>query len=92
MCGHRGLEVESDLQTYEISLTTGFRSQFDKILGPLREERAGGGWAPTAAAATGGGGARASQQQQSGRFVCVRVWDGVRCAVQVVSQGSLRQC
>ena len=40
MCGQRGLEVDSDLQTYEIALTVPLRKQLDKVLGPLRAERA----------------------------------------------------
>lgn len=48
MCGRRGLEVESDLQTYEVALTTAFRDQFDRVLGPLRAERAEGASPPSA--------------------------------------------
>ena len=49
MCGRRGLEVESDLQTYEVAFTTAFRIQFDRILGPLRAEKAEGTSPPSAA-------------------------------------------
>lgn len=38
MCGHRGLELDSDLQIYEMSLTQEFRNHYDKILSPLSDE------------------------------------------------------
>ena len=61
MCGHRGLESESDLQTYEVALTTQFREQYDRVLGPLRAERAEN----TAQVAFGGG----PGSQQRGRTI-----------------------
>ena len=52
MCGSRGLENDSSLQAYELALTLQFRTRFEKILGPLRAERAEGR----------GGGARAGRE------------------------------
>lgn len=60
LCGQRGLEVESDLQTYEIALSTQFRVQFDKVLCPLRAERAEGALPP--------GAVNVAQQQKSKRL------------------------
>ena len=37
MCGHRGLELDSDLQVYEISLTQQFRNHYEKIFGQLND-------------------------------------------------------
>ena len=37
MCGHRGLELDSDLQVYEISLTQQFRNHYEKIFGQLSD-------------------------------------------------------
>lgn len=35
MCGRRGLLPDSDLQTFQISLTQQFRIHYDKIIAPL---------------------------------------------------------
>ena len=40
MCGHRGLELDSDLQVYEMLLTQEFRNHYDKIIGPVRDDPA----------------------------------------------------
>lgn len=40
MCGHRGLELDSDLQVYEMSLTQEFRNNYDKIIGPVADDPA----------------------------------------------------
>ena len=37
MCGHRGLELDSDLQVYETSLTQQFRNHYEKIFGQLSD-------------------------------------------------------
>ena len=65
MCGRRGLEVDSELQTYEISLTPAFRTQFDQVLSPIREERAAG-------RRPGGGASAAGAQQQTGTVVDIQ--------------------
>lgn len=38
MCGNRGLELDSDLQVYEMSLTQEFKNHYDKIIGPVRDD------------------------------------------------------
>ena len=47
LCGKRGLEHNSDRQTFEIALTEKFRAQYQKIIEPLRNReqtnRRGGG-------------------------------------------------
>ena len=37
MCGHRGLELDSDLQVYEMSLTQKFRENYEKIVALLND-------------------------------------------------------
>ena len=37
MCGHRGLELDSDLQVYKISLTQQFRNHYEKIFSQLSD-------------------------------------------------------
>ena len=38
MCGHRGLELDSDLQVYEMSLTQEFRNHYEKIFSPISDD------------------------------------------------------
>ena len=38
MCGHRGLELDSDLQVYEMALTEQFRSRYDKIFSLISDD------------------------------------------------------
>ena len=40
MCGHRGLELDSDLQVYDMSLTQEFRNHYEKIFSPISDDAA----------------------------------------------------
>lgn len=44
MCGHRGLELNSDLQTFEVALKPLIRNNYDRIISGLYEgQRSQGG-------------------------------------------------
>lgn len=63
MCGERGLESGSDIQTFEISLTRQFRTQYDMIYSPIRARRAEG-------VGRGGGGGTTQHRNRGERVEC----------------------
>ena len=71
LCGERGLESGSDLQAYELSLTTQFRTQYDTIYSPLKARWTDGGAAPSADAGAGG----TSVHKGRGKFKMQGCWE-----------------